>query len=124
MLPREAAVDVHIIKHSDMKRRVTEANTDKAWAEKEQQKQWRERETALERDEGLKLVTQQEMDMTLKQSKLEKDLHHVSDPNLVCCKKSPTGGRDAKRWLWKIVQLTSRRYTNTIHWRRHCCFRE
>ena len=69
---------------SDMKRRVVEANTDKAQAKEGTTKAvMRERQTALERDEVLKLVTQQEMDMALKQSELEKALQHVSDQNLV-----------------------------------------
>ena len=52
---------------SDMKNRVIEVNTDTAWVEKETAKAVEiERQTALEREEALKLVTQQEMDMTLK----------------------------------------------------------
>ena len=52
-----------------------EANTDKARAKKQTA-------NALERYEALNLVTQQEMDMVLKQSELEKALQHVSNPNL------------------------------------------
>ena len=91
---------------SDMKRKLVEANTDKAWAVNEAAKTLeRERQTALERDKALKLVTQQEMDMALNQSELEKALRHISDPSFVFGKESPKEEKVAKCWTLKIIQL-------------------
>ena len=42
----------------------------------------------MERDKDLKLITQQDMDMELKQSELKKALRNVSDPNFVFGKES------------------------------------
>ena len=57
---------------SDIKRKVWEANAAKTRAQNATAKSVeREKQTTLKRDEALKLITQQEMGVALKQSELE-----------------------------------------------------
>ena len=91
---------------SDIKRKVTEVNAAKARAQDETAKSVeREKQMTSERDEVLKLVTQQEMDVALKESELETALQHVSNLDFVFGKESPDEGRDAKHWTLRTIQL-------------------